>query len=155
MSDSSKYVNTYIDVVSNTLHQYLNEILQLRTQLKISNDLVSEKDQVITSLQKEQEKNTTVDKNIDEYKNQAASWESQFNALKSKVSHMDTLSNQLIDMKRAVVDRDTEIQNLKISLAESHKTIASLESIINKRRKNVKKNNNILFTEPKNDVDDF
>ena len=59
MSDNNKYVNLYIENTLGLVHQYLNDILQLKTQNKILTDLVSEKDQVIEALQDNLNKNTT------------------------------------------------------------------------------------------------
>ena len=46
MSDSNKFVNTYIEVAVGTVHELLNQVLQLKTEARITSDLVSEKDQI-------------------------------------------------------------------------------------------------------------
>lgn len=55
MSDSGKYINTYIDSAITMSHDFMVQILQLKTELKLINDLVQEKDQVISVLTKEKE----------------------------------------------------------------------------------------------------
>ena len=47
MSDSNKFVNSYIETCMNTLQENLANIVQLKTQLKLANDLIAEKDAVI------------------------------------------------------------------------------------------------------------
>lgn len=46
--DANKYINTYVDTTVGVLHEYLSQILQLKTQVKIANDVVAEKDATIT-----------------------------------------------------------------------------------------------------------
>lgn len=147
MSDANKYFNSYIDIIIGTLHQYLNDVLQLKTQLKLSNDLISEKDEVINSLRNNVEKNNSIDRDIETYKNNSVDWENKFNAMKNKISHMDTLSKQLIDMKGIIIEKDSEMLELNTKLEKQRKTITDLESVINKRKKPAKKEKvNFLFT---------
>ena len=49
MSDQGKFINTYIDVLIGTIHETLNSTFQLKTQLKIANDLLAEKDDLLKS----------------------------------------------------------------------------------------------------------
>ena len=102
MSDNNKYVNLYIENALGLVHQYLNDILQLKTQNKILDDLVSEKDQVIKSLENNLNQNTANNDEISRIRANANSMEEQYNAMKNKVSHMDTLLNQINDMKRII-----------------------------------------------------
>lgn len=119
MSDNNKYVNLYIENALGFVHQYLNEILQLKTQNRILNDLVSEKDQVINSLQDKNNQISDIpnDKLIKE----------QYNVMKSKVSHVDSLLNQINEMKNIIQEKDNKIAELK-----------DLKNKINKRRRKSK-----------------
>ena len=114
MSDQNKYINTYIDNAISISHDFMVQVVQLKTQLKISNDLVQEKDQVISALVKEKEESSSSLKTenerittefrseteklqqcrqeINNALNNARHWEDQFNAMKNKVSHIDTLT---------------------------------------------------------------
>ena len=128
MSDNNKYVNLYIENALGLVHQYLNDILQLKTQNKILDDLVSEKDQVIKSLENNLNQNTANNDEISRIRANANSMEEQYNAMKNKVSHMDTLLNQINDMKRIIQEKDGKI-------AELNTLMANLTSPkINKRR---------------------
>lgn len=128
MSDNNKYVNLYIENALGLVHQYLNDILQLKTQNKILDDLVSEKDQVIKSLENNLNQNTANNDEISRIRANATSMEEQYNAMKNKVSHMDTLLNQINDMKRIIQEKDGKI-------AELNTLMANLTSPkINKRR---------------------
>jgi chromosome segregation ATPase len=64
MSDPNKFINTYIDTTIATLHEYVGSSLQLKTQLKIANDLLIEKDSAIAQLINE--KDATVAQLINE-----------------------------------------------------------------------------------------
>ena len=57
MSDSNKFVNSYIETCMNTLQENLASIVQLKTQLKLANDLIAEKDAVIGNMLRELEAN--------------------------------------------------------------------------------------------------
>ena len=53
MSDSSAYVNTYLDHAMGMIHENITQVLQLRTQAKLATDLVKQKDEIIAKLQEE------------------------------------------------------------------------------------------------------
>jgi len=64
MSDPNKFINTYIDTTIATLHEFMGSSLQLKTQLKLANDLLLERDSTITQLTSE--KDTALGKLINE-----------------------------------------------------------------------------------------
>lgn len=142
MSDQTTFINTYVDTVVETLHNNVNEIMQLKTSLKIANNLVLEKDQVITNMLQEkdqtvsdlsQQKDHVIDslnKEIDSLReqkinsensinhlndslNNAKRWEEQYHAMVNKVSNMDALSNQFNDLKTEFKSKNVECDNLK------------------------------------------
>ena len=127
MSDQNNFINTYIDNAVGLIHEQVTNILHLKTQLKLSQDSLAEKDGVIEALNSKivelEEIIKTKDtensqKTIDEKEYQralsnAASWEQSYNSMVNKVSHMDTLLKQVGDMKRQLKDKDAEIENLK------------------------------------------
>jgi chromosome segregation ATPase len=64
MSDPNKFINTYIDTTIATLHEYVGSSLQLKTQLKLANDLLLERDAAISKLT--DEKDAVISKLTDE-----------------------------------------------------------------------------------------
>lgn len=123
MSDS-KFINTYIDVIIGTLHEHLNTILQLKTQQKITNDLIREKDEVISSLEtklqslSESEETSRFDRDTllaeaESLRTNAKIWEESYTAMKNKISHMDTLTNQLNQFKQDIIAKTNEIETVK------------------------------------------
>lgn len=121
MSDTN-YMNAYVNLVMETVHSNLNDILQLKTQTKLLNDLVLEKDQVISSLTTELESarathndNEAMQAEMQRLRDNAATWETQYNNMASKVSHMDTLAKQYNDLQQQfneLNNRHVELMNI-------------------------------------------
>lgn len=111
--DQSKYINTYIDVIISQLHETLASNLQLKTQLKIANDIIQEKDSIIGNLQNQYSAIQNNDGDVQRAREQAKHWEDSYHAMNAKVAHMDTLLNQVKDMKAIILEKDKIIENLK------------------------------------------
>lgn len=110
--DQNNYINTYIDIAVGQLHEYLNTSLQLKTQAKLANDLIQEKDQVIGSLKNQLDSIQNNDNDVQIAKDQAKHWEDSYHAMLNKAAHMETLLNQLKEMKSMVQEKDKIIANL-------------------------------------------
>jgi DNA repair exonuclease SbcCD ATPase subunit len=152
MSDSNKYINTYIDYALGTVHDYLNQVLQLKTQLKISNDLVAEKDQVISSFEQEKQQHNNDMSLLDQANQNAKRWEDEVNAMRNKVAHMETLTSQYNQIKQEVIKRDHEITRLSEALkkVEDYDSIKKkLDKFLKQDQKNEKK---VAVVAPKNDI---
>lgn len=113
MSDANKYVNTYIDIAVGYIHRYVTDEIKLKTDIKVANDLIAEKNEIIGSLQEKLNKNIIDGKEIEKLKANVDSWENQYNAMKNKASHIDTMANQLTAMKKLLQEKDGEIIKLK------------------------------------------
>ncbi len=137
MSDQ-KYVNYYIEHAVGQAHEYLNTILQLKTQLRMANDAIVDKDGIISSLTDQlntfRDQNTSLNSSIDELK----PLESEVHVLRNKVSHMNTLLNQINDMKRIIKERESEIESLR-------------RPVINTKKKPVKPEPTVLPNKPNED----
>ena len=138
MSDPNKFINTYIDTTIATLHEYVGSSIQLKTQLKLANDLLVERDATITQLTSEKDATvaqltseleninnnfSTTQDNTETMKAALLSCqdklriaEESHSAISSKVSHMDTLLKQLTDMKSEIKTRDDQISSLNTDL---------------------------------------
>ena len=136
MSDPNKFINTYIDTTIATLHEYVGSSLQLKTQLKIANDLLIERDETIAQLVSENEnfKNNFTTNHDDAESVRVALLscqdklkiaEESHTAISSKVSHMDTLLKQLTDMKNEIKTRDDQIASLNTDLVTKDTQISS------------------------------
>ena len=147
MSDPNKFINTYIDTTIATLHEYVGSSLQLKTQLKLANDLLVERDATITQLTSE--KDAAVSRLTSEIENINSNFsntqdntetmkaallscqdklkiaEESHSAISSKVSHMDTLLKQLTDMKNEIKNRDDQISSLNNDLVAKDAQIST------------------------------
>lgn len=144
--DQQKYINTYVDKSIGMLHEYVNMVIQLRTQLHIANDLIQEKDQVISSLQEDNDKNKAEEDKINAALASAKGWEDNYNAMKNKVGHMDTLTAQLNETKNMLLAKTQEVNSLR----------AEIEQLRNPRIKkaiNTKKEKSVDL--PRKETDDF
>jgi predicted nucleic acid-binding Zn-ribbon protein len=122
--------------------------LQLKTQLKIANDLLIERDATIAKLVDEKDStvarltgeieniNNNFSTNQDDAETMKAALlscqdklkiaEESHSAISSKVSHMDTLLKQLADMKQEIKNRDDKIASLTSVLVDKDKLISEL-----------------------------
>lgn len=123
MSDSSTYINTYLDHCMSMIHENTTQILQLRTQAKLATDLIKQKDEVIAGLQEELDECKTESsdwhKNADTFgdeltkkKDEFKRLEDECNALRGKVSHMDSLASQLTNANQEIAKRNEETRQL-------------------------------------------
>ena len=123
MSDLTKFMNTYVDHAVGMLHENIATILQLKTQLKIANDLVAEKDAVIGSLTSQLESNKVSDDEISSLRQKVTHLEISNGTLSNKISHLDTALAQISAMKKEIQDRDAKIVELEEKLKPPVKKI--------------------------------
>lgn len=109
MVDQGKFINTYIDTIVNSLLEYVKSNLQLQTQVKVSELVIAEKDQIIAGLQQQINEN----KVAEDWRVKFEASKSNYAAMQSKLSHMDTLLKQVADMKKIILEKDAEIEELK------------------------------------------
>jgi len=127
MDEQTKYVNAYIENAVGIAHENLNTILQLKTQLKVSNDLVSEKDNQIIGLtnQINQLSERVQFLEATETTNQQLIAENQ--ALANKASHIDTFSRQISNNNKLLQEKDKLIHQLTTDIEEKDKLISELK----------------------------
>ena len=109
MIDQGKFINTYIDTIVNSLLEYVKSNRQLQTQVKVSELVIAEKDQIIAGLQQQINEN----KVAEDWRVKFEASKSNYAAMQSKLSHMDTLLKQVADMKKIILEKDAEIEELK------------------------------------------
>ncbi len=142
MSDQNKYINGYIDNAVGMIHENVNLILQLKTQLRLANELVSEKDAIIGNISSElqvsksdNEVIVNLNETIKKLENRNTSLQDENNGLNSKVSHMDTLLKQITQMKTDILAKNAEIEELNEKLYPKKK----IKSINTKKAEIVEK----------------
>lgn len=165
MSDQTAYINTYIDVAMEIILTYLKESMQLKTQLKIANAIIAQKDHVISTFN-ENKKNFETD--LDELnasRNNAKRWEEQYNAMSQKVSDMDTITAQFNAIKKDYIRKEDECDTLRkqvSKLNEELKLLKKTKAVVGKNDINNKDTkssaiakDDVMKAEVTNEIDDF
>lgn len=123
MSDPNKYVNYYIENALGMVHEYVNLVLQSKTQARITAEQLSDKDLIIAQLSEQIEKTKLDSNQLSQATQNAKSWEDQYNTMKSKVAHMDTLTSQFNDLKNQFVDRNNQVNSMKSEIDKLNELI--------------------------------
>lgn len=124
MSDPNKYVNYYIENALAMVHEYVNVVLQAKTQARVSSELASEKDSTIESLKAELERSLKDNNELTQAKQNATIWQEQLENMKGKVAHMDTLTNQVNEMKHQFIGKNDELNKAKEEIERLKKEMA-------------------------------
>jgi hypothetical protein len=112
MSDN-KFVNFYIETCVGTLQENLNNTLQLKTHLKVANDLITEKDAAIGNLMRELEEKKKVEIQYNILLEKSKAMDDELLVLRNKATHLDTALKQVADMKILLLSKDKELTSLK------------------------------------------
>jgi chromosome segregation ATPase len=142
MEHNEKFVSTYIDSALGLLHQNINTIVELKARVKILEDVVHEKNDIITKLdgtigalndekkniaktiddlylEKEKfkiefsEKNNNLIEEIRTLKEKIKTVEEKYEIIQQKSTHMSTYESQIKEMKKEIIAKNEEIENLK------------------------------------------
>ena len=151
MVDQGRFINTYIDTIINSLLEYVKSNLQLQTQVKVCEFAIAEKDQIIASLQQQLDEN----KIAEDWRIKYEASESNYAAMQSKLSHMDTLLKQVADMKKIILEKDAEIATIKANKDAEIEELKSPKKVINTKAKK-KEEPSVVVQETKQEkTDDF
>lgn len=140
--NDNKFVNSYIETCINTLQENLNNTLQLKTQLKVANDMIAEKDVAIGNLLRELEDKKNVETLYHALLETNRAMNDELLGLRNKVTHLDTALRQVAEMKTMLLIKDKEIAALK-----------NVESEVTNVVQVKKKKKEVVETEPA--VNDF
>lgn len=151
MVDQNQFINTYIDVIINTLQEHLKANLQLQTQVKVNEFVVAEKDKLIATLNEQ----ITQNRVADDWKVKYESAETNYSAVLNKLKNMDALFSQVNDMKKMIVEKDAQISLLKEELDQ----IKNGKKVINtktKKKEETESSSLVIVEEDKTKtLDDF
>ena len=123
MSDPTRFMNAYVDNAIGMIHENISNILQLKTQLRVSNEIIAEKDSVISSLNSQLENNKTNIEETNLLRERVASLEQTNNSLVNQNSHLNTALNQIATMKKEIREKDSLIAELQLKLSSPRKKI--------------------------------
>lgn len=118
MTDQNTYINVYLENISAMVHDQLNQIIQLKTQVKISEGLLPQKEAIISDLTSRLEKVQFNETEMNELKERTRVAEDSYHAILNKVSHMETLMNQYNDLKKSFVEKENQLNEAKNLIEE-------------------------------------
>ena len=147
MTDQSAYVNAYLENTVAMLHDQLNQIIQLKTQVKLSENLLSQKDSTIAELSNKLSVSVATEKELTALKEKARIAEDSHHALLNKVSHMEALQNQFNELKRMYIDKEKELTETKQLLEEYKNPKVEDVPAVSKKKINTKKKEEVLVKE--------
>ena len=110
--DQTKYVNAYIDSTVGMLHENITQILQLKAQLKVIGDVVAEKDNMINDINNRLSSNQSIEQDYHKLVKRNQELLNEISALNNKISHIDTFTRQILEMKYMIVEKDIIIEDL-------------------------------------------
>ena len=122
MSDQGKFINTYIEVILGSVQELLNTTFQLKTQLKVSNEVLATKDNEILSLKsqlenfsgKESEEILTLKSQIDNLINRENESVSKLRLEMHNISSENSSKDGLIRSKDETITRlENELGSLR------------------------------------------
>lgn len=129
--DQNQFINTYIDIIINSLLEHVKANLQLQTQVKVNESVVASKDQIIQSLTQQLNENQVAE----DWKVKYDSAEANYSAILGKLQHMETLLSQVNEMKKIIVSKNAEIEILTKELSE----LKDAKKVINTKTKKLEK----------------
>jgi hypothetical protein len=144
--DQNRYINAYVDIVIGQLHEMLSNNLQLKTQNRLANEIIQEKDNLIGDMQNHLNVAKNNDNDVQTAKEKAKQWEDLYHTMVNKVAHMETLLNQVKDMKTIILEKDKII----LELQQNIKDLKTPKKVIN-----IKPKKKVEEIKLENSIDDF
>lgn len=145
MSDPNKYINVYIENALGLVHEYINILLKTKTEAKLMEEVLKDKDLEIARLAEEVTGLRGNSVNVNEALEKARVWEDQYNSMKQRVAHMDTMASGFNEIKQRLVEKNTdvdrmatELEQLRQDVADKDKLILELEKELRPFRKDIK-----------------
>lgn len=138
MSDPNKYINVYIENALGMVHEYINLLLQHRTQAKLMEETIKDKDLDIARLSEEITNLRENNVNASELGEKARVWEEQYNSMKQRVAHMDTMASGFNEIKMRLVEKNTQVDQLATELDQLRQVIENKDRLILELEKELK-----------------
>lgn len=99
MSDQSKYINAFVDTCISTMTEQMQNLIQAKAQLKVANDIVTDRDNYIKVLQEEIVRLNKENNSKDDAVSRAITYENENIAIKNKLAQMEILTKQYNELK--------------------------------------------------------
>jgi chromosome segregation ATPase len=138
MSDANKYINVYIENALGLVHEYINILLKTKTEAKLMEEVLKDKDLEIARLSEEVTGLRGNSVNVNEALEKARVWEDQYNSMKQRVAHMDTMASGFNEIKQRLVEKNTEVDRIATELQQLRQDVAEKNQIIDDLNKQLK-----------------
>jgi DNA repair exonuclease SbcCD ATPase subunit len=138
MSDANKYINVYIENALGLVHEYINILLKTKTEAKLMEEVLKDKDLEIARLSEEVTGLRGNSVNVNEALEKARVWEDQYNSMKQRVAHMDTMASGFNEIKQRLVEKNTEVDRIATELQQLRQDVAEKNNIIQELEKQLK-----------------
>lgn len=127
MDMEKEYVNAYLEVTKNTLHEQMATILHLKTQLKNISDIATERDRIVGEQNKIIAELDTLlgekEQKIRDLANSNAQLIHENDVATQKSSHIESCLKTVSEMKKIILKKDATIATLEKKLNPSKKSI--------------------------------
>lgn len=138
MSDPNRYINVYIENALGMVHEYINLLLQHKTQARLMEETIKDKDLDIARLSEEITNLRENSVNASELGEKARIWEDQYNVMKQRVAHMDTMASGFNEIKQRLVEKNTQVDNMATELEQLRQEVAEKNNLILELEKELK-----------------
>lgn len=130
MSDPNKYINVYIENSLSLVHEYINILLKTKTEAKLMEEVLKDRDLEIARLSEEVTGLRGNSTNVNEALEKARVWEDQYNSMKQRVAHMDTMASGFNEIKQRLVEKNTEVDAMATELQQLRQDVAEKDRVI-------------------------
>lgn len=138
MSDPNRYINVYVENALGMVHEYINMLLQHRTQAKLMEETIKDRELDIARLTEEVTQLRQNNTNVTEAMEKVRVWEEKYNSMKQQVAHMDTMASSFNDMKKRLIEKNTEVDQIATETQEIKKVVIEKDRIIDDLNRQLK-----------------
>jgi chromosome segregation ATPase len=130
--NNDRFLNTYVELLTSTLHDALGKNIVFQAQAKISGEDIEELKNTISSLNKKIEEYENIEHTIEEKNAEINSKNAElgklkidFDNAKNESAHLNTFRNELVSARQEVQNKINELNNLNLSWENKVKVIQS------------------------------
>lgn len=138
MSDTSKYINIYIENSIGLLHEYVSIILKTKTEARMAEELFKEKELEANRLAEEVARLRESTVNLSEAQENAKRWENEFHSMKQRVDHMDSMAASFNDAKHQLLERNKQYDEIYAEVIRLREDVAAKDISIANLTKQLK-----------------
>ena len=109
---NAQYVNNYINTALEALGEDLKEKIDLRTKVKMLNDVIASKEKQIGQLSTNNVSNASLIEEVESWKKAHDTIKGLYDTVSTKASHLDVALGQIVEMKKTIKEQQEQINKL-------------------------------------------